>query len=167
MSKPMYVFRPEDPADLLSLGGQDVSYKVRSTATEGRIAIVEQPLAPARLVPPHLHHDQDELSYVLEGEVGYRIGDEEASAGQGCYIWKPRKVAHTLWNASSRWANIIEIIIPGGFEEYYKALAELAKEPGGPHMEKRAALGSRYNLEYLPDWAPELMRRHNVRLPGQ
>jgi quercetin dioxygenase-like cupin family protein len=167
MPEAKYLFHPEDSAPSLSLGGQNVDYKVGSRVTEGRLAIVEQPLAPGRLVPPHLHRGEDELSYVLEGEIGCRIGDQEGSATQGCYIWKPRGMGHALWNASSRWAKIIEIITPGGFEEYFKELAELAKLPGGPHMERRADIGSRYNIEYLPEWASGLMNRYDVRLPGQ
>lgn len=167
MSKSSYVHGPNEGPPELWLGGQGVDYMVRSSDTESRIAIVEQPLEPGRMVPPHQHHDEDELSYVLEGEIGYRIGDEEGVAPRGSYVWKPRNLTHTIWNATDRWVNVIEIIIPGGFEEYYREIARLSEKPGGPHMDERAALGRKYNIEYFPEWAPELMDRHGVRLPGK
>jgi quercetin dioxygenase-like cupin family protein len=167
MTRSPFLFRPEDSAPPLWLGGQGVDYKIEAADTEGRIAIVEQPLEAGRLVPPHRHHVEDELSYVLDGEIGYRVGDEEGVARKGCYLWKPRGIPHTIWNGTEQAALVLEIITPAGFEAYYRELAELAKHPGGPHLETRAELGRRYQLEYLPEWAPELMNRHDVRLPGQ
>jgi mannose-6-phosphate isomerase-like protein (cupin superfamily) len=41
------------------------------------------PVAPRTLVPPHVHHDTDEYSYVVEGQFGARIGDEIFLADPG------------------------------------------------------------------------------------
>src|ERR1700682_2540592 len=47
------------------------------------LAVVEHPIDPRRLVPPHTHADVDEYSYILEGEIGARIGDRVISARRG------------------------------------------------------------------------------------
>ena len=39
------------------------------------------------------------LSYVLSGEIGVRIGDRDYVAGPGSYVFKPRGIPHTFWNA--------------------------------------------------------------------
>jgi len=78
--------------------------------------VVEHPIDPHRLVPPHTHSDTDEYSYVLEGEIGARIGDRIVTARVGTYVLKPRKVMHTFWNATDRPARILEILSPAKFE---------------------------------------------------
>jgi uncharacterized cupin superfamily protein len=46
---------------------------------------------PRALVWPHVHEQNDEFSYVLEGEIGVRIGEQEFTAGPGSYVLKPRR----------------------------------------------------------------------------
>ena len=58
---------------LTSLGGLGVHFKIGGEQTGGLLAIVEHPIEPRRLVPPHIHRHQDEYSHVLEGPVRPRI----------------------------------------------------------------------------------------------
>src|SRR5580704_16017222 len=57
---------------------------------------------PGRMVPPHVHAHEDEFSYILEGEIGARIGDEVLQATTGSYVFKPRGLPHTFWNATTK-----------------------------------------------------------------
>ena len=66
----------------VSLGGIGVDFKIPAGLTGGAFSIVEHPLDPGRLIPPHIHYREDELSYVLRGEIGVRIGDRDYAAGQ-------------------------------------------------------------------------------------
>jgi uncharacterized cupin superfamily protein len=48
-----------------------------SEQTGGGFSLVEHPMAPRGLgAPMHVHRNEDEYSYVLEGEVGVQIGDD-------------------------------------------------------------------------------------------
>jgi mannose-6-phosphate isomerase-like protein (cupin superfamily) len=51
------------------------------------------------IAPPHVHLDEDEAWYVLEGRLGVRLGDREVEADAGSAVFGPRGVAHTYWNA--------------------------------------------------------------------
>ena len=93
----LLVVRPED-GTRVDLAGLGVDFKVSSEGTDGNLSIVEHPMEPGRLVPPHIHHREDELSYVLEGTFGVRVGNDVATVGPGCYVYKPRGVPHTFWN---------------------------------------------------------------------
>jgi quercetin dioxygenase-like cupin family protein len=64
---------------LVDLGGMGVHFKIWGEATAGGLSVVEHPMAPGRLVPPHVHQVEDELSYVLEGTFGVRVGDQLAT----------------------------------------------------------------------------------------
>src|SRR5262249_29803574 len=143
----------------VSLGGMGVVYKVSGADTGGAFAIVEHPIDPGRLVYPHVHLHEDEYSYVLEGTIGARVGDQEIVAGPGSYVIKPRGLMHTFWNAGPGPARLLEVIAPAGFEAYFAEIAEagdpdrrqeLATEDGVIYSSGRGAeLNSRYNLKLL------------------
>ena len=40
--------------------------------------------------PLHVHRNEDELFYVLEGEHVFRVGDEEYIVGPGGFVFAPR-----------------------------------------------------------------------------
>lgn len=61
-----------DEGETVWLGGLGVIFKIAAEETGGAFAVVEHPIEPGRLVPPHIHEREDELSYVLEGEIGAR-----------------------------------------------------------------------------------------------
>jgi quercetin dioxygenase-like cupin family protein len=100
----------------VQIGGMGVVYKLFGQDTGGSFSIVEHPLEPGTLAPPHTHTREDEFSFVLEGEVGMRAGDQVIVATPGCYVLKPRGVPHTFWNAGLKPARIIEIISPAGLK---------------------------------------------------
>ena len=64
-------------------GPLGVITKIPGTATNRVISIVEHPVAGRILVPPHVHQDHDEWSYILEGRIGARVGDDEFIADTG------------------------------------------------------------------------------------
>jgi Cupin domain len=111
------------------------------------------------LVPPHMHSHEDEFSYVLEGEIGARVGDQEILATPGSYIIKPRGMPHTFWNDGTKPARLLEIISPAGFEKYFAEMSEALRVDGTPDAEKIGEIASRYGLIYEMDWIPELVRQ--------
>ena len=139
--------------------GLSVQFKVPGETTGGQLAIVEFVLEPHRLVPPHAHRSEEELSYVIEGEVGVRVGDSTISARAGAYVHKPRGVLHTFWNASDKPARILEIIYPAGFEESFRESAGAAPAA--------AARPARQPNVHDDAWVPDLKRRYGLRLIGE
>jgi quercetin dioxygenase-like cupin family protein len=110
---------------LVDLGGLGVHFKLRGELTGGSFAIVEHPIEPGILVDPHVHRNEDEMSFVLDGRIWARVGDHEVEAVTGSYVWKPRGVLHTFWNPGPEPARILEIISPAGFERLFEQVAAL------------------------------------------
>lgn len=144
----------------VSLGGMGVVFKVSGANTGGAFAIVEHPIDSGRLVLPHVHQHEDEYSYVLEGTIGARVGDQETVAGSGSYVIKPRGLMHSFWNAGPGPARILEVISPAGFENYFRELAE-AGDPG-----RRQELATKYGVTYSSDWVADLTSKYNLKLLG-
>ena len=105
--------------------GVGVVFKIDGADTGGALSIVEHPFAVGALVPPHIHHLEDEFSIVLEGEIGFRSNDQEVVLGPGGYIIKPRGEVHAMWNAGSTPARMIEVISPAGFEGFFRDLTDM------------------------------------------
>jgi quercetin dioxygenase-like cupin family protein len=146
-------------------GGFGVIFKIYGEETNGLLSVVEHPVAPGILIPPHIHEREDEYSYVLEGEIGARIGDEVLTAPAGSYVLKPRNIWHTFWNAGPAPARILEMISPAGFEKFFEELGELLQRGGTP--EEREAMATKYHHRYRMDWVDELKARYNLRLIGE
>jgi len=53
---------------------------------------------PRYIAPFHLHRNDDEAWYVLDGTLGVRIGDKEVEARAGSGVLVPRGTPHTYWN---------------------------------------------------------------------
>lgn len=52
--------------------GVGVQFKIDGPDTGGLVSIVERPFGVGALVPPDVHHLENEISYLLEGEIGFR-----------------------------------------------------------------------------------------------
>lgn len=63
-----------------------------------------------------MHPDFDETFYVIEGTLGFRIGDRTHEAGPGTVAFVPRGTAHTFANPSPVPARSLVLVTPGGFE---------------------------------------------------
>jgi quercetin dioxygenase-like cupin family protein len=146
------------------IGSIGVGFRLGGEATGGQVAIVEHPFPPGALVPPHVHTREDEFSIVTAGAIGFRSGDDEVVLEAGGYISKPRGELHTMWNAGTVEARMIEIITPAGFERFFLELAE-SFEVGPPDPAALEALASSYGLFFDPTWVPELMDKYGLSSP--
>jgi len=149
------------------LGGLGVVFKLFGPDTSGRFAVVEHPLPPGTLAaPPHTHHREDEVSYVLEGEMTAEIGDQVIHAPAGTLVYKPKGVPHTFWNQGSEPARILEIISPGGFERYFEELADLLGHGGPPDVGRLMALATKYGLDLDMSRVGAISETYHVTLGG-
>lgn len=159
-----FLVEPSDGTVVMQ-GPVGVITKIPGTATNGVIAIVEHPVAPRILVPPHVHQANDEWSYILEGRIGVRIGDDEFIAEAGSYVLKPRGIPHTFWNPDDQPARILEIITPSGLEEMFARFGRLGAR-GELTPETMSATAAQYGSTTSMDWVPELIQRYGLTLMG-
>ena len=142
-------------------GGLGVDWKINAADTGGGFSVVHHPIAPHALAAPlHYHHNEDEYSYVLEGTLGALLGDQVVEAGPGTWVFKPRGQWHTFWNAGSTPVHIIEVISPGGFEDYFREVAEAWGD-----VERFAQINAKYDLEMDFESVPELCARFGLTFP--
>ena len=157
------VLGPTD-GESVDLGGLGVRFMIDSARAGGGFSLVEHPIAPRTLAAPmHRHENEDEYSYVLKGRVGVQLGDEVLEAGPGDLVFKPRHQWHAFWNPGDEPALLLEIISPGGFEQYFAEIAPLL--PPNREEPDFAALGevmARYGLEMDFDSIERLSQEHGL-----
>lgn len=150
-----------DGGETFDFGGLGVAWKIDAPETGGRFSVVHHPIAPRALAAPlHRHHDEDEYSYVLEGTLGALLGDEVVTAGPGTWVHKPRGQWHTFWNAGDTPCHIIEVISPGGFEDYFREVAAAWGD-----VERFAAISAKYRLDLDLESVPGLCARFGLTFP--
>jgi quercetin dioxygenase-like cupin family protein len=138
-------------------------HKVPGSVTGGQLAIVEHTLAPRKLAAPlHRHSREDELSIVLEGEMGALLGAGVTVAGPGSYVWKPRGQWHTFWNEGTEGLRFVELLMPAGFEGYFEKLSRLLAAPGEPDVAARTRLSAEYAIEFDVDAIGRICERFGL-----
>ena len=135
-------------------------FMVGGDESGGGFSLLQHLFPPRALAAPlHRHSREDEYSFVLEGHIGARLGDEEVFAEAGDLVFKPRGQWHTIWNAGDEPARVLEIISPGGFEKAFREMHALqdALDP-----EKMAAIAASYGCEADFERTSPLIEQHGL-----
>ena len=82
----------------------------------------ERPIAPL-----HVHYEDDEAWYVLEGALGFVRGDDRLEAGAGAAVLVPRGTPHSYWNAHAGLTRYVIVMAPR-----IAALVAAIHRPDGP-----------------------------------
>ena len=80
------------------------------------LGIIE--IAPGRELEAHVHGDEDDAFYILEGEMTFLFGeaDEEAVAPPGTFVLVPPGVRHGFRNPGSGPVRMLNVHAPAGFD---------------------------------------------------
>ena len=131
--------------------------KATAADTGGRMTIIEITEPPGAQSPLHVHHNEDEGFWILEGDATFEVGDTTIQAHAGDYAYGPRDVPHryTVGKAGCR---MLYILTPGGFEGLVREMSEPAASRTIPppsdepsDMDQVAAIAARYGCELLDD----------------
>ena len=147
--------------DFFDFGGLAVRWKVEGRESDRRFSVVHHPIAPRALAAPlHYHYNEDEYSFVLTGSLGALLGDEVIIAEPATWVFKPRRQWHTFWNAGDEPCEIIEVISPAGFENYFREVANAWGD-----MSKFVEINRKYCLDMDFESVPRLCERFRVTFP--
>lgn len=129
--------------------------KADGAATGGRVLVTEQVAPRGAGSPLHVHHNENEWFYVLEGELTIWVAGRTVAAPAGAFVFGPRDVPHTFI-VSSEQARFLLVTEPAGFEGFIRALAAPAPGPqlppfpaAPPDMEPVLRAAAEHGLEIL------------------
>ena len=131
----------------LSFAGLTILLRVPSEASGGAYSLFEE-VPPLADTPLHVHRDEDELFYVLEGEHICRIGDAEHTLGPGGFVLAPRGVPHSQRRVVPGEGRELILVTPGGFEGFFRELAA-AEAAGTLGPDAYAVASERFGITWL------------------
>jgi quercetin dioxygenase-like cupin family protein len=150
---PRSVAEAEDPAYWF-LNTLNV-VKATSESTRGAYSMICSTSPPGHETPYHLHHEEDEAFYVLDGEFTFFSEGKKTILRSGGYIFLPRGIPHGIRCTGSAPSSLLILAIPGGgFAGMMLEMAEPAKErmlppPTAPDIEKLTRLCAKYKIDIL------------------
>jgi quercetin dioxygenase-like cupin family protein len=109
-------------------GGEPNDCKVSGKDTDGTMSVFE---FTGSGWPRHLHHDQDEWIYIVEGEFEFQVGksNKRFRLGAGESVFLPRKVPHVWACVSGKPGKIINVYQPAGkMEDFFRELGKPPKD---------------------------------------
>jgi mannose-6-phosphate isomerase-like protein (cupin superfamily) len=130
--------------DSHSLGFSVIRFKTSTADTNGNLFVVEHSNLMPGGPPLHLHLEQEEWFYVMEGEVLFQVGEKRLQLKAGDSVLAPRKVPHTFTAVGPKPGKMLIAFSPAGkMEQFFRDVAV----PNGPKMD--AATFRKYDMEYV------------------
>lgn len=137
-----------DSVETFSIPGTVFNHRVKCKDTGGVFSVIELITEPGMGVAPHVHENEDELVYLLQGEIEVTLGDQTMRAVPGVMALLPRGISHGFTNIGTTPSIIIDTILPGQFDNYFAELAALYKS-GEPNQEVINQLSEKYSIRYV------------------
>ncbi len=142
---PAYELQAEG-GERLRFGEVEVVVKASADRTGGALTVFEEN-EPVD-TPLHVHENEDELFYVLEGEHVFQVGEEQFRVGPGGLVFAPRDVPHAQRRVVPRTGRILVLTSPAGLEGFFRELAD-ADRAGALGPEAYASASKKHGVTWL------------------
>jgi quercetin dioxygenase-like cupin family protein len=138
-----------DETDARWFLGCRVWCRAAAAQTGGALGLIEQIVPPGLGSPYHVHRNEDEVFYLLEGEI--RLFSEGRSwvLGPGGVAFLPRGIPHGFRTEGETWSRSLLLAMPAGLEEFVAELSSPVPPAGPPDMARLMEVAGRYGLEIL------------------
>ena len=111
--------------------GRPIYQHVKAGDLPSEIGLFEEVLPAKSLgAPPHTHTNEDEIFIVLDGKVHFLNGTDEVIAEPGTVASLPRNNQHGFWNPYDEPAQLLVLVAPGHFQEFFGAVEAAVNESG-------------------------------------
>jgi quercetin dioxygenase-like cupin family protein len=135
--------------------GVKVTVKVKAEDTGGAYSVFEDVIPPGGGPPPHTHSKEDEMIYVVEGELVAFLDGKNYDVKAGAWVHMPRGVEHYFKNVSDKPTRMILTYTPGGFEKWFLEVGTPVKEGDSEpppataeDIKKAVTAAAKYSFEF-------------------
>ena len=144
---------PEDEGLAFSLEpGRRVTLKLLGHQTGHSLMLFEEVTPPGTATPLHVHHESDEVMYVLAGAFVCKVDDDITSVAPGGSAFIPRSVPHAWKNVGSEPGRVLFVYAPAKAGTAGTLFEVLAKNGGTPPVDGAEIM----------DW----LRQHDAEVVG-
>ena len=142
----------ESPIEPLALGpgeglavrnpvGGILTFKVTADQSGGAVTAIDTVAAPGEGPPLHVHRDEDEIVYAVDGMLRLKLADDLIQAPAGSFVFIPKGTPHTWQNVGDAPARFFVVVMPAAraFERFFLTYAELPEHERGAEAFARLA----------------------------
>jgi len=128
--------------------GSTILYKATAADTGGTFSLAVETTPPRGGFPLHVHHREDEVMFILEGEFEIESDGEISRVGPGTFVLLPRDVPNGYRNVGDGPGRFVHLTVPGGFEDVVRETSRALAE-GGQDPQRMKAIGSAHGIEFV------------------
>lgn len=138
---------PAEGGERISFMGMDLVWKLEKSVSSTLMTFI-QIAPPGGGVPMHIHHNEDESIFVLEGSLVFQLGDEKFEVEKGGTVYMPKGVPHGFRITGDRDAHILftlDLSPESDYETMFNGLVGIS--PGD--FDRIRDVTGRNNVEFL------------------
>ncbi|MEN9998631.1 MAG: hypothetical protein RI922_1621 [Bacteroidota bacterium] len=110
---------------ILNSLGDNITVKFTGEDTNKQFAIVQQKNQPGTGLPPHVHSNEDEVFKLIQGQVKFRLNNQEHVLSAGDAVFCPRGIPHS-WEVIGDEQAVVDLtIIPAGMEKMFAEISAI------------------------------------------
>lgn len=122
--------------------------------TGGTFSLIEQLIPPGFASPWHIHHNEDESFYVIDGKASVVVANRSVTLSAGDYAFGPRGIPHGFRIEGTKPARVLLMTSGGTFAEFVREMSQpaegaTASEPTEADLQKLVAAAQSYGLSIL------------------
>lgn len=133
----------------LNIVGEETRVKVSAEDSDDTLAFFHLVAPPMSGPPRHVHTREDELFYVLEGELVFELDGERHTVHAGDTVYLRRGVVHTYQNFTTTDAKLLIATVPGTFSRFFVELSAVTPPGAMPDFEQMDAMATEYGITTL------------------
>jgi mannose-6-phosphate isomerase-like protein (cupin superfamily) len=153
------IFEPTADKPAYWIADHRMTVLIPGEQTNNAYSVLEAFIVPGGGPPAHIHHREDELFYVLEGDITIFSGEQTVRASAGTCVHIPAGTIHTFRNEGGGPARMIITYTPAGFEKYFSTAGiptthgEATAPPVTQEtLERFQAYAAQFALEIIPPY---------------
>jgi quercetin dioxygenase-like cupin family protein len=120
------VISSEDEQTAIWFLGVLSQIRISSEQTAGAFSLTDNLARRGSGSPVHIHDDEDETLFVLDGVLRVFAGEEDHTATAGTVATLPRRLRHA-YVVTSPTARFLTLHLPGGFERFAAEVGQPAE----------------------------------------
>ena len=133
----------------LNIVGEETRVKVSAEDSDDTLAFFHLVAPPMSGPPRHVHTREDELFYVLEGELVFELDGERHTLRAGDTVYLRRGVVHTYQNFTTSDVQLLIATVPGMFSRFFVELSAATPLGGMPDPAQMDAMATNYGITTL------------------
>ena len=154
----MSFFRAADTGPTFLGPGDIYTFLATEAETDGAYFVMEGLVPPGGGPPPHIHHNQVETFYIVEGQMEIMLGNQVHEAKAGDFVHVSKGTPHRFINRSQKPAKMILTFVPAGdVVQFFREAFEQTTDRHAPpppitdaFIQRLLETAERYDIEFLP-----------------